>query len=354
MAIPATEAAQVPSNPNETSASKAFTQLPPHIQAAIAEYKATSKGWTPDYKPGGADEKIRAAFAAYATHDEPDDYDESKGTWRFEIAQGLFRQSDEASHKLTPEQMLQTGFGLLDETPERWTKFKEAVAKLQKEAPQNVKYKVLFCGRHGQGWHNYGAEQYDPVSWELDYTKRNGDGKIVWGPDAELTPLGQSQALAVQEGWKRNLALGAPMPETWLCSPLTRTADTMRLSFGDILDDKQPIFVEALREIYGEHTCDMRRSKSYLQERFPTYGFEPEFAEEDPWWKPDERETELNRRERLRNAMFQLFSENDNTYISITSHSCALRSLLTVLRHRPYSLGTGEMIPVIVKATKQN
>lgn len=34
---------------------------------------------------------------------------------------------------------------------------------LQKEAPENVKYKVLFCGRHGQGWHNYGAEQYDPV-----------------------------------------------------------------------------------------------------------------------------------------------------------------------------------------------
>lgn len=110
MTIPATEAAQVPSNPNETSASKAFTQLPSHIQAAIAEYKATSKGWTPDYKPGGADEKIRAAFAAYATHDEPDDYDHSNGPWRFEIAQGLFRQSDEASHKLTPEQMVSTMF----------------------------------------------------------------------------------------------------------------------------------------------------------------------------------------------------------------------------------------------------
>jgi hypothetical protein len=36
-------------------------------------------------------------------------------------------------------------------------------SELQKEAPENVKYKVLFCGRHGQGWHNYGAEQYDPV-----------------------------------------------------------------------------------------------------------------------------------------------------------------------------------------------
>lgn len=35
--------------------------------------------------------------------------------------------------------------------------------ELQSEAPDNVKYKVLFCGRHGQGWHNFGAEKYDPV-----------------------------------------------------------------------------------------------------------------------------------------------------------------------------------------------
>lgn len=37
--------------------------------------------------------------------------------------------------------------------------------------------------------------QLPTQSWELDYTKRNGDGKITWGPDAELTPLGESQAL---------------------------------------------------------------------------------------------------------------------------------------------------------------
>jgi hypothetical protein len=35
--------------------------------------------------------------------------------------------------------------------------------ELQREAPENVKYKVMFCGRHGQGWHNFGASKYDPV-----------------------------------------------------------------------------------------------------------------------------------------------------------------------------------------------
>ncbi|KAJ9109109.1 hypothetical protein QFC21_000437 [Naganishia friedmannii] len=277
---------QKPSRPDETSASKAFTQLPPHIAEAVAQFKSKGHKWTPDYKPGSEDEKIRAVFAAYATNDEPDNRDESQDPWEFEIVNGLFRQSHADSTKLSPEQMLDTGFGLLDETPHRWAKFKAAVEKLQQEAPENVKYKVMFCGRHGQGWHNFGAAKYDPVSWELDLTKRNGDGEIVWGPDAELTPLGEKQALTVQEGWKRNLALGAPMPDVWFCSPLTRTAETMRLSFGEILEGKTPIFVEAFREIFGEHTCDKRRTKSYLQERYPNYEFEPAFAEEDPWWKP--------------------------------------------------------------------
>ncbi len=35
----------------------------------------------------------------------------------------------------------------------------------------------------------------------------------------------------------------------------------MRLSFGDLLDNETPLFVERLREIYGVHTCDKRRSK---------------------------------------------------------------------------------------------
>jgi hypothetical protein len=85
----------------------------------------------------------------------------------------------------------------------------------------------------------------------------------------------------------------------------------MRLSFGDLLDGETPLFVEDLREIYGVHTCDMRRSKvspgvsgkvcgvfaewdswiwpqTYLAERFPNYKFEPGFSEEDPWWHPGE------------------------------------------------------------------
>lgn len=38
--------------------------------------------------------------------------------------------------------------------------------------------------------------------------------------------------------------------------------------------------------------------------------------------------------------------------ISITSHSAILRNILVVLGHQPYPLATGEMIPVVIKATR--
>lgn len=86
---------------------------------------------------------------------------------------------------------------------------------------------------------------------------------------------------------------------------------------------------------------------------------------------------EGKRRQRMRRAMFDLWNSTDDTCerplrdvwgfkgepltsplvtrpdISLTSHSCALRSLLAILNHTPLSLETGEMIPVVVKATKK-
>jgi len=225
---------------------------------------------------------------------------------------------------------------------------------LRAEAPENVQYKLLFVGRHGQGYHNSNAAKYDAIEWEFVWAKLNGNFKEVWGPDAELTPLGEAQALAVQEGWKVNLAAGAPKPETFWVSPLTRTAETMRLSFGKILDDEKPLFVEGLREIFGEHTCDKRRTKSYLRQRYPDYAFEEGFSEEDPWWKPDEREPEVDRRGRLRRFADKLFDEDGNAFISLTSHSCAIRSLMAILNHVVIPLETAEMIPIVIKATRQH
>lgn len=43
--------------------------------------------------------------------------------------------------------------GLLDDTPERWDRFRERIAVLNEELKgENAEVKVFFFARHGQGW----------------------------------------------------------------------------------------------------------------------------------------------------------------------------------------------------------
>jgi hypothetical protein len=44
-----------------------------------------------------------------------------------------------------------------------------------------------------------------------------------------------------------------------------------------------------------------------------------------------------------------MFDHDDGTFISITSHSGFITAMLAVLGHRPFPLGTGQAIPVIVE-----
>ena len=67
----------------------------------------------------------------------------------------------------------------------------------------------------------------------------------------------------------------------------------------------------------GVHTCDKRRTKTYLQHRFPLYDIEDGFSEEDILWSPDHRETIDERNVRVRGALDKIFNEiwddNDST-----------------------------------------
>ncbi|PSR74097.1 hypothetical protein PHLCEN_2v10053 [Hermanssonia centrifuga] len=85
-------------------------------------------------------------------------------------------------------------------------------------------------------------------SWSL----LDGDGTITWGPDAELTPVGVAQAQNVSAAWKVQAKAGIPLPQTLYTSPLTRAADTLNITWADILIDKKdfpkPVIIEWLRE----------------------------------------------------------------------------------------------------------
>jgi len=66
----------------------------------------------------------------------------------------------------------------------------------------------------------------------------------------------------------------------------------------------------------------------------------------------DLRESDSQLDYRVKTLLDDIFADNYKTYISLTSHSGAIGGFLRVLGHVPFSLQTGGVIPVFVKAEK--
>lgn len=78
--------------------------------------------------------------------------------------------------------------------------------------------------------------------------------KFRQGPDADLTPLGKTQAKVAATAWTRELADGAPFPDLFLSSPMTRAADTLRITWMDQGKEVRPVIRELWRETIGAST----------------------------------------------------------------------------------------------------
>lgn len=111
---------------------------------------------------------------------------------------------------------------------------------------------------------------------------------------------------------------------------------------------------------------------SFIENEFPGWEFEEDFAETDELWVPDLRESDGAMDVRAKKALDAVFRSDGNTYLSISTHSGFIGSVLRgescssnpllfdgrgrlliqilVLGHRPFGLGTGQAIPVLVKA----
>ena len=111
-----------------------------------------------------------------------------------------------------------------------------------------------------------------------------------------------------------------------------------------------PTVKEFLRETTGLHTCDRRSSRTYIHATYPGYVIPPEFAEEDPLWSPEERESDSALDARVTRLLDDVFATDRNTWVSFTSHSGAIAGLLRVLGHRAFALRTGAVLPVLVRA----
>jgi hypothetical protein len=100
----------------------------------------------------------------------------------------------------------------------------------------------------------------------------------------------------------------------------------------------------------SEHTCNRRSTRSWIASNYPSFSFEAGFTEDDELWTGTTTEVSAAQDFRSKQLLDDIFSSDDKTYLSFTSHSGEITSLLRVIGHRPFRLSTGQIIPVLVKA----
>jgi hypothetical protein len=52
---------------------------------------------------------------------------------------------------------------------EQWKRFERHVRHVQSQAEPGESFKVLFLGRHGQGWHNVAEAKYGTKAWDVRF-----------------------------------------------------------------------------------------------------------------------------------------------------------------------------------------
>ena len=253
---------------------------------------------------------------------------------------GYFSQ-DAPSTNASTFNFTTTNFGLINRTypadsnhgdsKTQWERFEHHVSVLNQHSPKNLQYKVIFLGRHGEGYHNTAEAYYGTPAWNCYYSILNGNLTVTWA-DAHLTAVGMMQALTVKSFWAAEIELqNIPTPQSFYTSPLTRCLQTANLTFNGLKKLNHPFIPtvkELLREGISGHTCDRRSSKTYIQDTFPSYHFEEGFQENDPLWEPLHGETPADQDSRSKRILDDIFTHDRGTYISITSHSGEIASIL--------------------------
>lgn len=225
---------------------------------------------------------------------------------------------------------------------------------MNEEADSKSQYKVVFFARHGEGYHNAAETFYGTPAWNCYWSEQDGNGTVTWA-DAYLTAAGIAQTTKANSFWKSQLATEKmPAPRSYYTSPLNRCTITANLTFNGLdLPEGYP-FVPTVKELFREgisiHTCDRRSNKTHIESLLPFYKIEDGFTEYDELWNGTYAESTDAQGVRSKTVLDDVFSNDDNTWISVTSHSGEIKSLLSVLGHRTFSLSTGQAVPVLVKA----
>jgi broad specificity phosphatase PhoE len=262
---------------------------------------------------------------------------------KYSVVPGLFLQDDNSTNPAGFD-FIGSNFGLINRTypsdpscPDdkkatQWQRLAHYISTLNNKAPDNERYALFFMGRHGEGFHNAAESYLGTPAWNCYWSERDGNGTATWA-DAKLTEVGIQQATKVKNFWAHLIKdEKITTPETYYTSPLYRCLDTARLTFTGLdLPKKKsfvPVIKEYLREGISAHTCDRRSTKSYIKKNFPSFKFEKGFPEHDPYWTELYAEPREDQDTRSSAVLDDIFWNDESTYISITSHSGEIASLL--------------------------
>lgn len=258
----------------------------------------------------------------------------------------------------------QSNFGLINRTYPategltanltQWQKFERQVNALNADAPANTVFKVLFMGRHGQGYHNAAESAFGTPAWNCYWAQLTGNGTLYW-EDAHLTDAGVLQAQIAHNFWARQIEVEKiQRPQSYYTSPLARCLATANITFEGLETPEYYPFVPTVKEFLREgisiHTCDHRSNKTWIKETYPGYLIEEGFNEYDELWNGVTAESDSAHEKRMLELLDDVFTNDDHTWISFTSHSGTIGTILDVIGHQSFSLATGSVIPVLVKA----
>ncbi|RDW77589.1 hypothetical protein BP6252_05642 [Coleophoma cylindrospora] len=276
----------------------------------------------------------------------------------FSTVTGFFLQDDECvdSNKFDYKHH---NFGLKPQSSQdaraptsSWERFESTVKELNESSSEKISYKLLFIGRNGQSAQNVAEALYGKDEFYEKWAMLDGDKKLSW-KNPPLTDRGIKQAKEAIFYWllqivKENMSI----PQSYYTSPQRRALDTVKYTYSNLSEtDFVATVKEDLRATNGVFTSDTRGTSSEIRAAFPNFNLEDGFADDDELWDSEQRETETEQETRTRRFMEELFDEDDQTSISITSHSGTIAALLKVIGHREFNLPPGHILPVLVRQT---
>jgi broad specificity phosphatase PhoE len=195
-------------------------------------------------------------------------------------------------------------------------------------SPGEERIQTVVFVRHGIAKHNL----LDP---------RTGHRQNLEDPslfDPPLVLAGKKQALEAGEKlriWWRTTQLGESI-ELVVTSSLTRCIQTATLALlrGEFYtqDTREPEFfcTDLIREAFGKHYPDKRRSKSLLASQWPSLKFDSQMTEADELWHPRQRETMHHMANRITTFMNTLVQQSASNIV-VVSHGVWIETLFAML-----------------------